>query len=148
MSYIPQVSKDPKSLRSGALTSGFDSEPTPLKCQNWNQAVLYFTVVLDTATDVRVRLEACSPTPTPGAILDETPAAASAEWASIVATETGTASGGVLTFGVDALELKFATAGTYAYPLPLNYQWVRAKAKATGTVGSSTLAIRATTGMA
>lgn len=148
MSYIPHVSKDPKSLRSGALTTNFDTTPTALRMQMWNQAVFFFTVVLDTATDVRVRLEAASPTPTPGQILDTEPASDSADWAAVASTEAGSASGGVLTVPVDALELKFTASGSYAYPVPSNYQWLRIKAKATGTAGAATLAVKATTGMA
>lgn len=148
MSYIPQVSGDPKALRSGSLTTGFDTDITALKTQNWNRAVFFFDVTLDTATDIRVRVEAASPTRTPGKILDEEPAAASTEWHAIAATEAGSASGGVLTVPVDALEWKFTATGRYCVPLDVNYQWVRAKAKATGTVGSATLAIKATTGLA
>jgi hypothetical protein len=148
VSYIPQVTSDPKTLRSGALTSAFDSSPSTIRTQNCNQIIFFFDVTLSTATDVRVRLDAASPAVANGTVLDAEPASGSTEWAQVTGAESGSASGGVVSVPIDALELVFTATGKYAYPLPACYKWMRARAKGTGTLGSAALTITATTGMA
>lgn len=147
MSYIPQVSGDPKELRSGALTGSFVNT-LALKTQMWNQVVLFIDATLDSATDIRIRIEAASPTRTPGKILDDEPSAGSSEWHSIAFQGGATEAAGVASVPVETFEIVLTASGRKAFPLPVNYQWIRCSAKATGTVGSATLTIKATTGMA
>lgn len=148
MSYNPQVSADQKALRTGAITTSFDTDPLAIRGQNWNQAVWYFDVVLDSATDCRIQFDVAAPSRPPGPVIDVEPAAASTEWYPLAATESGTAATGILTIPVDVLELQFTVSGRYAYPMPINYPWIRARAKVTGVAGSATLGIKITTGLA
>lgn len=150
MSYNIQVSPDRKTLRSGALTSAFDLAPSALKTQAWNQTVYFFDVTLDTATDVRVRFDVATPATVPNQILDVEPATGSSEWFQLPYQDNGSGSttSAVTTVPLTVFELKFTVSGRYAYPLPVNYMWTRARAKATGTVGSATLSIKASTGQA
>jgi len=150
MSYIPQVSGDPKVLRSGALTGSFVNS-LALKTNMWNQVILFLDVTLDTATDVRIQLQAASPVKTQQyPIIDVEPSAGSTDWCDIAFQDGANAStaSAITTVPLTTFEIKLTVSGRYAFPLPVNYQWIRAKAKATGTVGNATLSIKATTGMA
>lgn len=158
MAYIPQVSADPKSLRGGtssissALTTSFDTSTVHLRCQNWNQVVLYFNVNLDVATDVRVRIDVATPASSSasGTPMEADPADTDASWYPLAYQDNSSLSvaSSVATVSVDVLELKFSTTGTYAYPLPVNYKYLRARAKCNGGPGAATLSITATTGLA
>lgn len=150
MSYIPQVSGDPKTLRSGALTTAFDSSPAAIRMQNWNQAVFYLDVALDTATDVRVRFDVATPAVTTGAVIDTEPDASSSAWYQLPSNDGAntTVATGVQTVPQTIFEAKYTVSGRYVLPLQMNYKWVRCRAKATGTVGSATLGVNITQGMA
>lgn len=144
MSYSPQVSGDPATLRpaSLALSTSYDSTPTALRMQNWNQIVLLCDANISTATDIRVRVEVATPSG------DGTPVAA--DWYTIGTMDLSSAT---LTSGVTAIptgdaELVITTTTRRSYALPSNYKWIRVAAKATGTIGSATIAIKASQGMA
>jgi hypothetical protein len=138
MGYTPHVSSDPIDVRSGSLGTSFDASPKALRAQNWNQAIFYFDLTLGAATDARVQIDVASPSG------DAEPTA----WSSLVWQDgSGTSiASGVCTVPVYTYELKFSASGRYAVPVPLNYKWVRLRAKATGAV--ATLVITATTGLA
>lgn len=148
MAYIPQVSGDPKTLRSSSALTGSFVESLALKTNMWNQVILFLDVTLTTATDIRVQLQAASPTRTPGTIIDAEPSAGSSEWHDVAFQDGANAATAtaVTTVPITTFEMKLTASGRYAFPLPVNYQWIRCKAKATG--GDATLTIKATTGMA
>ena len=140
MSYNPHVSRDPITVRSGALATSFDAAPVSVRAQNWNQFVFYVDLTLGTASDARIQFDVCSPSG------DGEPA--SGDWTSLMWQDGAATSiaGGVCTVSGYIYEIKIATTGKYAIPLPCNYKWVRVRAKATG--GTATLGITLTTGMA
>ncbi len=146
MSYIPQVSPDRKTLRTGAIATSFDASGTALRMQKWNQAVFYFTVVIGSATDIRVQFDLAAPDSLPGVTGNAEPAFNSTDWAPYF-DERATTTAGVLT--VAPLELKFTADGTHAVKLDrLCAMWLRPRAKVTGSTTNATLTIKATTGMA
>lgn len=144
MSYNPHVSADPVTLRlaATAISTSYDSSPTALRMQNWNQVVLFCNLTLDTATDVRLKVEVASPTG------DSSPAAGDWHQYSSLDIASASASGGVSTVPNYGLELKLTATGKYAIPLPCNFKWLRVSAKTTGGPGSTTLLVVASQGLA
>lgn len=144
MSYIPQVSAGYVTLRAAttALSSAYDSSPTALKLQNWNQLELFFDLTLSTATDVRVKVEFASPQG------DATPAAS--DWFQMGYADLASASssGGSTVVPLNDLIWQITATKKINLPIQANYKWVRVSAKTTGGPGSTTLAIYATQGMA
>lgn len=141
MSYRPTISRDPSSLRTGTLGTSYDANPTPLDFRGWNQAILLFNLSLD-GTSCEIKIEVASPADT-----DATPA--SGDWHQITYLDTSaaSASSGTETVPVRALIIQLVETMKYAFPLPVNYKWVRVSAKRTGGSAASTLTIRASQGL-
>lgn len=144
MSFNPHVSRDGAIVRFSATAIGtsYDASPTALRTQNWNQVILFCDLTLNTATDVRIKIEFASPTG------DAAPVTADWHLQTFADTANATYSGGTESVPLRGLEWILPATGRYALPIPMNYKWIRASAKTTGGPGTTTLQIYATEGMA
>lgn len=142
MANEPIISRDPTTLRLStvAIASSYDASPVALRMQGWNQAVLFCDLTLNTATDVRIKVEVASP------VGDTAPV--EADWYQQTASGSATATTGSESVPVLAVEWTLQATGKYALPFPVNYKWIRASAKTTGAPGSTTLAIVCSQGRA
>ena len=136
------VSEDPIALRASttAISTSFDSSPTAVTCNDFNQLVLECDLTLNTATDVRIQVEAANPARGPNGA---TVAPVTADWFPICAADGSTASGSGATIALTYrnLEIVLPATGKYSIALPLAYKFIRVKAKTTAGPGSTTLAI-------
>lgn len=157
MSYIPQVQGDAKILRASttALTSSYDSTNIPvLPLNQKNQAILLIKVAaIDAAcTGVFIQIDAAIPaeTNTASGVSSGLVQPVSTDWYQLPYQDNASvsASGGIATVPIDILELKFTVNCAIAYPIPLLYKWLRVRAKATGTVGATTLRVLGVGGLA
>lgn len=147
MSANIQVSDDPIVVRPSSLsiTTSFDASPTAVDMRGWNQAMLFCDLTLNTATDVRIQIEAASPVSGPGGA---TIAPVAADWHSVGYLDTGSATGTTTKLVPYAvLELQLAASGRYVFPLPTNYKYLRFKAKTTAGPGSTTLKLMVSQGI-
>src|ERR1051325_7181424 len=144
MSYNPHVSGDGVTLRASTVSIGtsYDSSPTAFRTQNWNQLILFCDLTLNTATDVRIKLEFASP------VGDATPAFNDWFQQTYADTANAASASGVETVPLNRLEWQLTATGRYALPVPMNYKWGRASAQTTSGPGSTTLSIYATEGLA
>ncbi len=141
MSYNPHVSRDGKLLRASTLqivsgTYDVAAASNTFRQQNWNKLVLLCDMTLNTATSVEIKVQVASPAG------DDVPA--STDWYDLP-------SEGAATAGVSVVSPKvwsMTATGKLAISVDTCHKWVRALAKTTGTVGTTTLSIFATQGLA
>ncbi len=152
MSNDPIVSRDPTTLRlaATAIASSYDASPAVLRTQGWNQAIIYCDLTLNTATDVRLKVEFASPPVALGLNGAGSDTPATGDWFRQTYADSAAAAGSGLeeTCPVRCLELILPATGRYAIPVQLNYKYMRVSAKTTGAPGSTTLLIYATVGRA
>lgn len=144
MSYNPQVSRDGVTLRAStlALADGtYDATPAELRMQNWNQLMLFCTLTKDAGTtSAEIKVQVASPAG------DDAPAAA--DWHDLAYQDTPAVASAVASLPMCSLVYRMTATGKLAIPVQCNYKWLRVAAKTTGAVGTTTLAIYATQGMA
>lgn len=147
MSYNPSVAATYKVLRPSTLLivngtyDGATAQNT-LRQQNQNQLVLLCDLTLNTATSAEVKVQVAH------AVDDLVPAAA--DWFDMGAADISgaTLTTSTATFPIRAGIYTMLATGKIAIPIPTCYRWIRVLAKTTGPVGTTTLAITATQGMA
>jgi hypothetical protein len=108
--------------------------------QNWNQLILMCNLTLNTATSVEIKVQVASPSG------DDVPA--SGDWYDLAAQGSPTVASAVATYPMSTAVYQMTATGKLAIPVPCCYKFVRVLAKTTGAVGTTTLAIYATQGMA
>jgi hypothetical protein len=145
MSYNPSVAATYKVLRPSTLqivngTYDIAAEQNTLRQQNNNQLVLMCDLTLNTATSVEIKIQVAH------AVDDIIPAAA--DWYDLAYSGSATVAAAVATIPLSTGVYQMTATGKLAIPVPTCYRWIRALAKTTGAVGSTTLEIRATQGMA
>ncbi len=126
----------------------YDTAPTEIKVQGWNQVVLYCDLALNTATSVEIQVQVAAPADVPGQIKDAAPA--SGDWHTLAYIDTALAAGttGTKQIPVRLREYQLPATNKYAIELPIAAKWMRVRAKTTGAVGTTTLAIIGQQGMA
>jgi hypothetical protein len=136
MSHRPTISNDPVLLRSGAVTTSYVAS-TPLKMKGWNQCVLMMDMVLNTATDVRVKVEVANP------LGDATPV--TADWMPLGVLDIAAAVPATSVYAVPlrGIELTLTATDKYTYAFLCAYKWVRVSVKTTAGPGSTTLSVTA-----
>jgi hypothetical protein len=145
MSYNPSVAATAKVLRPSTLqivngTYDIAAEQNTLRQQNNNQLVLLCDLTLNTATSVEIKVQVASQAG------DAVPEAA--DWFDLAYSGSPSVAAAVATFPMASAVYQMTATGKLAIPIPTCYKWIRALAKTTGAVGSTTLAITATQGMA
>ncbi len=145
MGYLPNVKATAKVLRPSALqivdgTYDLDNEQNTLRQQNNNQLVLLCNLTLNTATSAEIKIQCANQAG------DAVPGAT--DWFDLPYTTSGSITAGVAVVPVGSLIYRMTATGKIAISVPTCYKWVRALAKTTGAVGSTTLVITATQGMA
>lgn len=144
MSYKPSVARTAKVLRASTLqivngTYDVASEQNTLRQQNNNQLVLLCDMTLNTATSVEIKIQCANQSG------DEVPVAA--DWFDLPYTTAGTITAGVALVPIGTLVYQMTATGKLAISVPTCYKWIRALAKTTGAVGTTTLSITATQGL-
>jgi hypothetical protein len=136
------VSEDPIVMRPTATAIGtsYDASPLGFACNDFNQLILECDLTLATATDVRIQIEEASPARGPqGATI----APAAGDWFTVAVADSAsaTAAGVIESLVYRQLEIVLPATGRYTLAFPLNYKFIRVKAKTTGGPGATTLKI-------
>lgn len=145
MAYNPSVAATAKVLRASTLqivngTYDVASEQNTLRQQNNNQLILLCDMTLNTATSVDIRVQVASPAG------DQVPVAA--DWFDLPYTTAGVITAGVANVPIGSMVWNMTATGKLAISVPTCHKWIRALAKTTGAVGTTTLSITATQGLA
>ena len=140
MGYRPTISSDYVQLRTGTVGASYDVSPQALDMRGWNQCVLFFNLVLD-GTDCLIKIEAASPVGT------GQPAAGDWHQITYLDTSAAVAATGVETVPVRTLILQYLATSLYAFPMPVNYKFIRVSAKRTGGTAATTLTVNASQGL-
>ncbi len=145
MSYNPSVAATAKVLRPSTLqivngTYDIAAAQNTLRQQNNNQLVLLCDLTLNTATSAEIKVQVAH------AVDDLVPAAA--DWFDMAYAGAPAVAAAVAVFPLATAVYQMTATGKLAIPIPTCYKWIRVLAKTTGAVGSTTLSITATQGMA
>jgi len=145
MSYNPSVAETKKVLRPSTLqivngTYDVADAQNTLRQQNNNQLILECNLTLNTATSVEIKIQTANPAG------DTLPVAA--DWFDLPYATAGTITTGIATVPVGSLVYQMTATGKISISVPTCCKWIRALAKTTGAVGSTTLVITATQGLA
>ena len=148
MTYRPHVGAR-QTLRASAtaISTSFDSSPTEVLVQSWNQVTLLCTLSLATATSVEIEVDFASPAQGPnGAEI----APVAADWFTRVYTDTAaaTASTGIMVVPTRKIQFSLVASGSYEIPIPVMARYMRVRAKTTGGPGATTLSIIGVQGLA
>lgn len=134
MSAISSISRDPITLRPVATAIGttFDAAPVEMQCAEFNRLTLLCTMVLNTATNVILRIEVATPATGPNGA---TVAPVAADWHILQILDPADGS-------FAEIAPTMTASGSYAFPLEINSQYVRVSAKTTLGPGTTTLLVK------
>lgn len=139
MAYRPHVSNDPKTLKTGALTTSYVASSS-IQCKGWNTAVVMIDADLDTgggSTGLQVYVEIANP------LGDGDPV--TADWHGLVTTdEVATTATGFVSFPAGIKVWDFGAAdGRYAIVVDrLAAKFLRVQIKTAGAAGTSTALVK------